>query len=217
VSFFFAHEDHPFHEVTLADHLLWTSYIIPTEQGNIAQGDRLVNWLWYYPVADDSAELRDILTDVHGKTHPNTVSQGLVQPVIWANMKSRFLAQMPAALAEVVDQTPRPFVTKVCEAQCSQSSFHEGRVVLVGDAFTALRSHLGMASEQAATHCAQMDRVWRGEISQAQRDHEARLYAARFLLLNRLVGVFGLEMVWAVVQTAIAYVWLMITVRMGWF
>lgn len=197
--------------------LLCTSYIIPTEQGDVAPGERLVNWLWYYPVADGSPELQAILTDVHGRTHPNTVSQGLVQPAIWAGMKSRFLSQMPPAMAEVVGQTPRPFVTRVCEAQCGRSSFYEGRVLLVGDAFTALRSHLGMASEQAATHCAQMDRVWRGEISLAQRDREARLYAARFLLLNRLVGMFGLEMVWAFVQTAIAYVWLMITVRMGWY
>lgn len=179
-------------------------------------GERLVNWLWYYPVPDNSPEMRAIFTDVHGKVHPNTVSQGLVQPELWADMKSRFLSQMLAPLAEVVDKTPRPFVTKVCEAQCSQASFYDGRVVLVGDAFTALRSHLGMASEQAATHCVQMDEVWRGDVSHSQRDRGARLYAMKFLLLNRLVGFFGLEMMGAVIKTVAAYIWMMILLRLGW-
>lgn len=203
------------------EHLL--SYIIPTEHGDVAPGERLVNWLWYYPVADQSAEMRAIFTDVHGKVHANTVSQGLVPPALWAHMKARFLSQMRAPLAEVVDKTPRPFVTKVCEARGGHrhggggvgASFYDGRVVLVGDAFTALRSHLGMASEQAATHCLQMDRVWRGELGLAERDRLAALYGDKFLLLNRLTGFFGLEMAWALVRTFFVYVWMMLMVRVG--
>ena len=49
--------------------------------------------------------------------------------------------------------------------------------MLVGDAFTAFRSHMGMASEQAARYCWQIDRVWREEITQKQRDLEATVYA----------------------------------------
>lgn len=184
----------------------------------MASGERLVNWLWYYPVADDSAEMHAIFTDVHGTTHPNTVSQGLVQPAVWAALKARFLPHMQAPLAEVVDQTPRPFVTKVCEAQCGRrASFWEGRVVLVGDALTALRSHLGMASEQAATHCVQMDRVWRGAMARGQRDREALLYGYRFLLLNRLTGFFGLEMVGALVWTCVVYLWMLLMVHFGFY
>ena len=51
---------------------------------------------------------------------------------------------------------------------------------------------MGLASEQAARHCWQMDRVWRGEITQGERDREARFYADKLILLNRLIGLGGL-------------------------
>ncbi|KAE8327003.1 hypothetical protein BDV39DRAFT_205415 [Aspergillus sergii] len=55
-------------------------------------------------------------------------------------------------------------------SQTSAASYLDGRLVRVGDAFATFRSHLGLASEQAARHCLQMDRAWSGEISQAARD-----------------------------------------------
>ena len=186
------------------------SYIIPTESGHTEPGKRLVNWVWYYIVPDGSAEMTSIFTDVHGDVHSNTVPQGLVNPKVWARQVARFLPQMIEPLAEIVTKTPRPFVTKVGEAQCSTASFYDGRLVLVGDAFTGFRSHLGMASEQAARHVVQMDKVWRGQMTQQERDQEAILYARRFTLLNRMIGLTGLGLVWAVLKTAVAYIWLMI-------
>lgn len=191
------------------------SYFIPTESGRLDAGERLVNWVWYYDVADGSAEMNDIFTDIHGKLHSNTVPQGLVNPDVWSLQIARYKAQMIAPLAEIVSKTPRPFVTKVGEAQCMQSTFYEGRLVLVGDSFTSFRSHRGMASEQAARHCWQMDRVWRGEITQEQRDREAVFYARRYILVNRLIGFAGLGHVLRLIETLWAYAWLMIIHRIG--
>lgn len=154
-----------------------------------------------------------IFTDVNGRVHPNTVSQGLINPEVWEDQKARYVEHFPGPLAEVVTKTPKPFVTKVGEAECSTASFHDGRVVLVGDAFTSHRSHMGMASEQAARHCWQMDRVWRGEITQEQRDREARLYARRFLLINRMIGLTGMEWFLTLLRTGISYTWVMLLHR----
>lgn len=178
-------------------------------------GKRLINWVWYFKVADHSPEMAKIFTDVNGRLHPNTVAQGLVNPEVWADQKARYVDRFIEPLAEVVTKTPKPFVTKVIEAECRTASFYEGRVVLVGDAFTAHRSHMGMASEQAARHCWQMDRVWRGEITQAQRDQEARLYAKRFLLINRMIGLSGMEWFFTLLRAGIAYTWLMFLNRLG--
>jgi hypothetical protein len=191
------------------------SYIIPTESGRVEPGKRLINWVWYYAMPEGSPEMASVFTDVDGKVHPNTVAQGLLNPDVWAGQLARFLPQMTAPLAEVVTKTPRPFVTKVGEAQCSTASFYNGHVVLVGDAFTGFRSHLGMASEQAARHCLQMDKVWRGVMTQEERDQEAAFYAKRFLLLNRMVGLTGLGLVLTVLKTAVSYVWLMIKYKLG--
>jgi hypothetical protein len=164
-----------------------------------------LNWVWYFVVPENSAEMDSIFTDVHGKLHPNTVPHGKIKSEIWSKQIARYVSQMTAPLAEVVTKTPRPFVTKVGEAEAAAASFYDGRLVLVGDAYTGFRSHLGMASEQAARHCLQMNRVWHGEITQEQRDREARFYSRRFLLLNRMIGLTGLGLMWEVFKVAIAY------------
>ena len=174
--------------------------MIPTETGHVEPGKRLLNWVWYFVVPDGSPEMVSIFTDINGKVHPSTIPQGLINPKIWAEQIARYQSQMIAPLAEAVSKTSQPFVTKVSEAQIRQSSFFDNRLVLVGDAFTAFRSHMGMASEQAARHCWQMDRVWRGDITQKQRDLEAVTYAEKFVLMNRLIGLGGLGQVVAVIK-----------------
>ncbi|KAF2274186.1 FAD/NAD(P)-binding domain-containing protein [Westerdykella ornata] len=144
---------------TLLKGTYFISYFIPTETGRIEPGKRLLNWVWYFVVPEGSPELTEIFTDVNGKFHPSTVPHGLIKPNIWAAQIARYKDQMIAPLAEAVTQTPLPFVTKVAESEIQQASHFDNRLVVVGDAFTALRSHMGMASEQAARHCWQMDRV----------------------------------------------------------
>ncbi|KAK3995854.1 hypothetical protein QBC44DRAFT_348069 [Cladorrhinum sp. PSN332] len=187
------------------------SYIIPTESGHVDPGKRLLNWVWYFPLADNSTEMRELFTDVNGQLQYSTVSQGQIKPQLWEAQKQRYLGKMIAPLAEIIDKTPRPFISKVSDLDGTdyQASFFDGRVVLVGDAYNAFRSHIGMASEQAARHCWQMDRVWRGEITQAQRDREAMIYAKRFILLNRVIGLTGMELWIQLTRTLFAYVWLM--------
>ncbi|KFA52981.1 hypothetical protein S40293_11358, partial [Stachybotrys chartarum IBT 40293] len=58
------------------------SYIIPTKTSHVEPGERLVNWVWYFRVPDNSPELATIFTDIHGKQHPSTQPQGLIHPDI---------------------------------------------------------------------------------------------------------------------------------------
>lgn len=153
--------------------------------------------------------MKSIFTDAEGKEYGNTVPRGLINPDVWSKQVARFLPQMIAPLAEAITQTPSPFVTKVGEVQAAKSSFYDGHVVLVGDAYAGFRSHLGRASEQAARHCVQLDKVWRGEITQEESDNEAKFYAERLFLLNRLIGLGGLGWLWGVFRTLFAYTWLM--------
>lgn len=190
------------------------TYIIPSETGSVEPGRRLVNWVWYYPVPEGSVAMDTIFTDINGVLHNSTVPGDLLDPKVWSVQKRRYISDGTTPhLAEVVSQTRRPFVTKVGEVEASAASYFDGRLVLVGDAFATFRSHLGLASEQAARHCLQMDRVWSGEISQAARDREARLYAAKLLLLNRLMGFLGLGWWWSALKTGLAYACLLITCR----
>jgi hypothetical protein len=193
------------------------SYTIPTETGHVEPGERLLNWVWYFSVTDGSPEMDDIFTDTNGKMHTSTLPQGLVKPDLWTRQKDRYLEQMIPPFAEIIDKTPQPFISKVTDLDGTDhpSSFFDGRLVLVGDAYNAFRSHLGMASEQAARHCWQMDRVWRGEITQEERDREATLYAKRFILLNRFIGLMGMELWLQLFRTVVSYIWLMVRHFLG--
>ena len=192
------------------------SYNIPTETGQTEPGKRLINWVWYYTMRDGGDEMKAVFTDIHGKTRSTTVPQGLVSPALWERQKARHLPLMPAALAEVVSATPRPFVTKIREAQClCAPSFRDGRVVLVGDAYATWRPHMGMATEQAARHCLQTERVLAGGTAPRERDREARLYAGKYVLLNRGVGLFGMGWTWAFLKTLGAWLWLLVLEKVG--
>ena len=122
---------------------------------------------------------------------------------------------MIAPLAEVVSQTPRSIVTKVSDAQVHQASFFDIRLVLLGNAFMAFRSHMDMVSEQAARHCLQMDRLWWQEITQKQRDLEAICYAEKFILMNMLIGLGGLGQIVAVVRVLWSLMLLVIKYKLG--
>lgn len=193
------------------------SYIIPTETGRVKPGERLINWVWYFKVPENSPEMANFFTDVNGREHSSTLPQGLIRPDLWAQQKKLYLPLMTKHLAEIVDKTPLPFLSKVTDLNGtdSPSSFFDGRLVLVGDAYTAFRSHLGMASEQAARHCWQMDRVWRGEITQEERDREAAYYAKQFILLNRIIGLTGMELFFQLTQTVTGYFWLLLQHWLG--
>ncbi|KAI4256354.1 MAG: hypothetical protein LQ352_002119 [Teloschistes flavicans] len=192
------------------------SYFIPNETGHMEQGQRRLNWVWYLVVPDGSPEMAAIFTDINGRLHPNTVPQGLIDPKLWIDQVARCESQMIAFLAEVVIKSLYPFVTKVGDAQAWQASFFDNRLVLIGGAFTAFRSHRGMASEQAARNCWQLDRFWRGEITQQQRDHEATMYAEQFVLINRLIGLGGLGHVIAVAKVLWALVPLSLRHTLGY-
>ncbi|KAH6617781.1 hypothetical protein B0J18DRAFT_261265 [Chaetomium sp. MPI-SDFR-AT-0129] len=200
------------------------TYVIPTETGHVTPGNRLINWVWYFRVPENSPAMDAIFTDIHGKPHAHTVSQGLINPELWADQKARFLPLMNRHLAEIITKTARPFVSKVVDRDCTgavrnstaagngkdtdndtRGSFFNGHLILVGDAYTAFRPHMGMASEQAGRHCWQMDAVWRGEMTLAQRDREAARYARRFVLLNRIIGLLGMGSWGELVVTVVVF------------
>ncbi|KAI0195005.1 FAD binding domain-containing protein [Astrocystis sublimbata] len=174
--------------------MYFISYFIPTESGHIEPA---------------------IFTDVNGKLHPNTVPRGLVNPNVWVAQTARYLPQMTAPLADVISKTPKPFITKVGEAQCRAGSFYDGHLMLIGDAFTGFRSHLGMASEQAARHCLAVEKVMNGHLSHEQYHQENVFYADRFILLNRCIGLFGMGWLSSLAWTILSYVWLMASYQLG--
>ncbi|KAH8880822.1 FAD binding domain-containing protein [Thozetella sp. PMI_491] len=194
--------------------LLKRSYLVcyrmPTDDGALEPDEQVINWVWYYNIADGSSEMQDIFTDVSGVRHEKTVRAGLVRPEVWAQYRDLAVPLMISPYAEVVQKSSTPFVTKVTDDICTESRFLNGRVQLVGDALATVRPHLGMAADHAAWHCVTMEKVWRGEATQEQCDRELLFEKRRFWWLSRIIGVFGTGSRLALVRTIVLYVWFLI-------
>lgn len=122
---------------------------------------------------------------------------------------------MAAPFAEVISATQHPFVTKVNDALCETASFHDGHVVLVGDALATFRPHFAVATEQAARHCLGLGRVWKGETTMKQWATEATAYGKRIWLMSRVLGMWGTGRWWEMVRALVAYVVFLVRARLG--
>ncbi|KAI0389168.1 FAD binding domain protein [Xylariaceae sp. FL0594] len=190
-------------------------YVIPSDNGGFTPEQRLLNWLVYYNVSEDSSEMKDIFTDINGRHHHNTVPRGLVRPEVWERIRAKFTSRMAEPVADLLFKTDSPFVTKVNDVLCTTPSFHEGRVVLVGDALTTIRPHIGHSAEQAAFHTLSLAKVWQGEKTQAAWSREVRNHALRFFTLSRVVGHFGQGPVLTFLKSLFSYIWLLIRLKFG--
>ncbi|KAG8167073.1 hypothetical protein KVR01_002762 [Diaporthe batatas] len=166
-------------------------YVIPTDEGDFTPGSQLINWVLYQDVIEGSAAEAAIFTDASGRRHQRTIPQGSVDPRTWDRFREPLVERMAAPFAELVSATTEPFVTKVSDVLCSKASFCGGQVVLVGDALATYRPHAGMATDQAASHCLELAKVWRGQIELARWEKQAFVNAKRMYLWSRLMGEFG--------------------------
>ncbi|KAH8896855.1 FAD binding domain-containing protein [Thozetella sp. PMI_491] len=188
-------------------------YLIPTEDGGLGPDERLLNWVWYQNVAEGSPEMDFILTDINGTLHQNTVQANLIPPETWKQQFAGVVGQMLPPVVELISKTSQPFVTKVNDMHCKIPSFYDGRVVLVGDAMTAIRPHSAIASDHAATHCSLLSKVWRNEMSMAMWDRAVLFTGERLALQSRALGILGQGTIYSFFKALIGYIWFLVRAR----
>ncbi|KAK6192948.1 ribose-phosphate pyrophosphokinase [Pestalotiopsis sp. IQ-011] len=191
-------------------------YVIPTDQGAFAPGERLMNLVWYYNVKEDSEEFNRIFTDIHGVRHRNTVSHGLVSPQEWQRVRDAIEPRLAPPFSELLCKVDKPYVTKINDSVCTQPTFFEGHGILVGDALITLRPHTGSAAEQAAYHCLCLGEVWQGKKTLEMWSREVRMYSKRLWLLGKIVGMFGQGTALQLIMALIRYILFLARCRMGW-
>ncbi|KAI1772027.1 FAD binding domain-containing protein [Hypoxylon cercidicola] len=190
-------------------------YVIPTDHGSFEPGERLLNFVWYYNVAESSDEMTQIFTDINGTQHHNTVPRGLVKPEEWKRVRGAFKSRMNAPFAELLSLTESPVVTKINDALCLQPTFFEGHGIIVGDALATLRPHTGSASEQAAFHCISLTPVWEGSKTLETWSREACIYGKRMWLLGKLAGEFGQGTAFSLLKSLVLYVVFLVRIKIG--
>ncbi len=124
-------------------------YLIPGPSGELAQGERLLNWVWYWNVPEGDA-LRGVLTDRDGKAHDYSVPQGRVREDLTEHQKAIAGEVLPDAFGRLVAETDEPFVQVIHDLAVPRMAF--GRACLVGDAAFVPRPHTAASTAKAVTN-----------------------------------------------------------------
>ena len=152
-------------------------YNIPSPNGSIEPGTRLLNFAWYTNVP--SLSLDEIMTDTSGKRHRISISPEHFQPCVWARQRSIARDLLPEPYLEIMDQIPSPFVHLITDFWSPRTAFLDGKVLLVGDASALLRPHTAYATSQAAEQAMLTEGLVKGEMG--CRDWEERVTRKTFV------------------------------------
>ena len=121
-------------------------YEVPRDDGDIHPGRRRINWVWYQNVAPGD-ELDRIMTDTDGYVHHTTVPRGVMPAETLTAMRDLAEDDLCGPFREVVLKTEEPFLQKIVDLTIPRLVF--GRVVLIGDAASLVRPHIGSGTAKA--------------------------------------------------------------------
>jgi len=122
-------------------------YTIPGVSGELDEGNRLLNYVWYRNVAD-GPDLQELMTDVRGFEAPVSLHPGAVQQRYINEMKGSAAAQLAPAVADVIVGTEQPYLQVVFDTRIP--AMVDGRIAVIGDAAFAARPHAAAGSAKAA-------------------------------------------------------------------
>ena len=122
-------------------------YPIPGQDHALEPGRRRYNWVWYRPV--DKATLQTMLVDESGAYHPISISPQKVRQDLIDELKLAAKDQLPPSFSDTLAAIPRPFFTPIYDHFSPKMVFN--RVVLIGDAASVGRPHIGMGVAKGAS------------------------------------------------------------------
>jgi 2-polyprenyl-6-methoxyphenol hydroxylase-like FAD-dependent oxidoreductase len=122
------------------------TYEIPGENGETEPDHRRLNWVWYENVRD-ADELTTLLTDNSGVVRRATIGRGLLPGGTIERMRHRARQNLSEPFAQLVTATAEPFVQAIQDMVVPRLVF--GRTVLIGDAASVIRPHIGSGTAKA--------------------------------------------------------------------
>ncbi|QSZ30306.1 hypothetical protein DSL72_004828 [Monilinia vaccinii-corymbosi] len=134
-------------------------YHVPSESGSLKPEDCQFIWIWYENMAEDTDEYRDLFTGVSGIS---LVPEALSAP-----------------FSELLAKTPDPLLSAVRERSSPRADFHDGKLLLVGDAFALFRPHVGLSTNQAAMQALGLVEVFSGKCNLAEWETKSLAYAEK--------------------------------------
>jgi hypothetical protein len=101
------------------------------------------------------------MTDTEGTVHPWTNQHPPPQTI--EDQKAYAKKVLPPQFAELVELTAKPFIQAITDVYSPHTVFHDGALVLMGDAVAGFRPHTAGSTSQATFHALKLDQYLRGE------------------------------------------------------
>lgn len=121
------------------------SYLVPGINGDLREGQRLYNWVWYQNKT--TKQLEELLTDKNGTHRQFTVPAGFLSPDQQHQLNERAAKELPEVLKNRVQQTPNPFVQVILDMAVPK--MFKGRIAILGDAANLVRPHTASGTAKA--------------------------------------------------------------------
>ena len=135
-------------------------YPISGFDNDLTPGKRRYNFIWYR--VGDASTLKRMCVDEHGRQHDYSVPPPLIRKNLIAEMRAEAEAIMPSAFLDCLRNITQPFFTPIYDFSAPQIVY--GRVVLVGDAGSSARPHMGFGVSKAGGDAQ--------ALADALRDHD---------------------------------------------
>ena len=169
--------------LTPSGHIL--VYPIPGPDGELAPGQRLINFVWYHNYAE-GPEVDDLMTDRDGQLRSVSLPPGSVRSEYVHWMRTYAESHMPPPIAEVVVKVDKPFIQAIFDIEVERMAF--GRIGLIGDGAFAIRPHAAAGTAKACADAWTLQESLRdsgGDVVEALRLWEPGQLALGRQLLER--------------------------------
>jgi 2-polyprenyl-6-methoxyphenol hydroxylase-like FAD-dependent oxidoreductase len=135
----------PYFSFFLSDQLQILGYPIAGSDDELRAGHRRYNFAWYRVA--DAQKLKEMCVDDDGQQYEFSMPPPLVRKDLIAQMRTEGETLLPPQFLDCLHHIDQPFFTPIYDF-CSPSLVF-GRVVLVGDAASTPRPHIGFGLSKA--------------------------------------------------------------------
>lgn len=133
-------------------------YPVAGPNNDLRPGHRRYNLVWYRPA--DGGQLRRLLTDEAGTTHPLSIPPPLISGAVIGEMREAAETVLAPQFGDLIRLVDRPILQAIYDIESPCMAF--GRVALIGDAAFVARPHVGAGVAKAAQDALALARALSG-------------------------------------------------------
>lgn len=182
-------ERNDFYFVTSLQNGHWAvAYMVPSDNGSLEKGERLINYVWYKPVIEGSEVWKKTMTGTDGVLHRNTLLMGTMTDEARDAHVRESKTMLDPVFQDLVAHTKKPFLTAIRESIPDRISFHDGRLLLVGESACLATPWAGVAVNQSAISAFSLEKAMKGEISIEDWEPRTLASARKLAAMCKAVG-----------------------------